>query len=77
MRITLESTSRLVGLVVDGAAIPARLWEGHTDRGTPVICWITRIAPAQPEHVERFEAELDPGRTPSPHAQATPARLVL
>jgi hypothetical protein len=73
----MESTSRLVGLVLDGQAIPARLWEGTTAGGVPVICWVTRIAPAHPDDIERFEHELSLGRDPSAAARATPARLVL
>jgi hypothetical protein len=45
MKITIESTSKIVTLVVNGADVPARVWRGATDDGIPVQCFITRISP--------------------------------
>jgi len=53
MKIILDSTTQIVELVVDnqharcnrpGCIVPARIWEGQTDSGIPVHCYITRIA---------------------------------
>src|SRR5208283_504827 len=40
MKITIENTTILAEL----NGVPARVWEGKTESGIPVICWITRIA---------------------------------
>lgn len=45
MTITIHSTSKIVALMESGRAIPARIWEGVTDTGTPVHCYVTRICP--------------------------------
>jgi hypothetical protein len=45
MKITLENTDKLLRLVVDNHEVPARLWEGTTDSGIPVVAFITRISP--------------------------------
>src|SRR3990172_7172962 len=44
MKITLESTSHIVNLINGGLPVPARIWEGTTESGIPVHCYITRIA---------------------------------
>ena len=51
MRVTLNSTTRLVELEVNGVRVPARIWEGVTSKGTPVMCFITRVAPLIPEPI--------------------------
>ena len=40
MKITIESTSKIVSL----NGIPARIWEGETENGIKVHCFISRIA---------------------------------
>lgn len=47
MKITIESTAKIVELVLaaDGTTVPARVWQGHTDSGIPVQVFVTRIAP--------------------------------
>ena len=50
MTITIHPTSKTVDLYADPdptskcGSVPARLWEGTTDTGIPVHCFITRIA---------------------------------
>lgn len=39
MKITIESTTK----VVEVNGVPARIWEGATDIGIPVYCYVTRI----------------------------------
>jgi hypothetical protein len=80
MKITLESTTKLVELQTDAGVVPARIWEGHTERGTPVHCYITRIAVAEIEPAEvheQFKADLQEQRKPSAAIQAIPLRLIL
>jgi hypothetical protein len=49
MKVTLESTTQIVTLETASGAVPARLWQGHTDQGTPCHAFITRIAPTIPQ----------------------------
>lgn len=85
MKITIESTDKIVELVGNdgGALCPARLWEGETDDGVPVFCFVTRIAPAIPEAelpgeiARRFGRALMETRAPSAVVAAFPARLIL
>lgn len=82
MKITLESTTKIVDLFIDGAKVPARIWEGTTDTGTPVHAFITRIAPTVqlplPDQVEKeFGLQLQECRPPSPDIAAIPLRLIL
>ena len=65
MKLIIESTSKLV--VVDG--VPARIWEGHTDTGIPVHCFVTRVA-------AQIERELQEHRAPS-IANGYPLRMLL
>ena len=44
MKVTLESTSKITTLVVNGEDVPARIWEGKTESGIPCHAFITRIA---------------------------------
>jgi hypothetical protein len=84
MRIIIDSTSKLVelGAPNGGGRVPARVWEGHTDTGIPVHCFVTRIAPTielpLPEDVDRqFKAELMEQRTPTAAVECYPLRMVL
>ena len=74
MRITIESTSKIVEL----NGVPARIWEGETESGIPVHCYVTRIA-APPEGVDltEFEKELQEHKAPSPEVEAIPLRMIL
>lgn len=78
MKVQLESTSQIVKLVIDGVDVPARLWEGHTERGTPVHCFITRISstvPPDDSRVAEFEIELKEQRPPT--VPGIPLRMIL
>ena len=60
----------------------ARIWEGQTDSGIPVHCYVTRIAVAKDEdcpqvEMERFERELQEQRAPSAETEAIPLRMIL
>ena len=84
MKITVESTSKIVTLVVGGQEVPARVWQGETDRGIPVQCFITRIAPEISKTDPRideltvdFEAELKRQADPRVTVEAIPLRLII
>jgi hypothetical protein len=83
MKVTLESTNRTVMLVINGAQVPARLWEGSTANGIACHAFITRIAVAKTDDAAEFERDLQEHpnpRTPGlsdlfPHG--IPTRLVI
>jgi hypothetical protein len=74
VKITVTSTSKIVQF----NGLPARIWEGHTDSGIPVHCYITRIAaPNDGRDLSQFERELQSHEPPSAEVQAIPLRMVL
>lgn len=74
MKITIESTNKIVEL----NNVPARIWEGETETGIKVHCFITRVAVAKDEaRIAEFENELQETREPSPEIKGIPARLIL
>lgn len=73
MRITLESTSK----VVEVNGVPARIWEGATEMGIPIHVYVTRVAVEEHHNQEEFERQLQTHRAPSPEVQAIALRLVL
>lgn len=84
MKITIENTEKIVMLKAGGLdGVPARIWEGQTESGIPVHCFVTRIAPTLPDTVENrekfaeFERELKEQRPPSVEVAAIPLRLIL
>lgn len=82
MKITIESTTKIVELKTPTGTVPARLWEGHTELGTPVHCFITRICPTiqqpLPDAVEaEFQKDLADCKPPSPQLEGIPLRLIL
>lgn len=82
MKITIESTTKIVEIrqTESGALsrpIPARIWEGHTESGIAVHCYVTRIAVAPDKDQRAFERELQTCRAPSPEVEALPARMIL
>jgi hypothetical protein len=80
VKITIESTTKVTRLVLDGGEVPARVWEGHTESGVPVHCFIARLAPTIPVDDPRqaeFQRELIECRQPSAELQAIPLRMIL
>lgn len=73
MKITIENTTKVVEL----NGIPARIWEGHTDSGIPIHCYITRVAVAEGLDCTQFERELQEQRKPSVPIEAIPLRMIL
>ena len=77
MKLIIENTTKVVDLEVNGSRIPARVWEGQTDTGIPVHCFITRVAVHESLDCTQFEKELAEQRKPSFAVQAIPVRLIL
>ena len=84
MKITIHSTSKITTLVTESGSIAARIWEGETESGTPVHCFIPRIAPtiSKTEHPNdprfaEFERELRECAAPSGEITTIPLRLIL
>lgn len=84
MKIRIESTSKIVTLVVGGKDVPARVWQGETDGGIPVQCFITRIAPEIPKSdpniddlTAEFERDLKRQADPRSTVEAIPLRMIL
>lgn len=76
MKITIEKTNKIVHL--DG--VPARVWEGKTESGIAVHCYVTRIAVAleeSPEVHEQFRKELQETKAPTAEIEAIPLRMIL
>ena len=73
MKIEIENTEKIVEL----NGVPARVWEGQTESGIPVHCFVTRISPQSNDNIEDFERELQETVAPSPEVAAYPLRLIL
>jgi hypothetical protein len=77
MKITVESTTKVVELETLKGTVPARIWEGTTDSGIPVHVFITRIGVHESQDQTQFEKELKTCRTPSAEVCAFPLRMIL
>ncbi len=77
MKITIESTTKIVELIIDGKAIPARIWQGHTENGIPMHAFVTRVAVDEHEDASQFEKELQEQAVPRPEFDVYPLRLIL
>lgn len=74
MQVQIHSTDKIVHL----NNVPARIWEGITDTGIKVHCYITRIAVDKDEqNTEQFEKDLKEHRPPSAEVAAIPLRMIL
>ena len=75
MKVTLESTSKIVDL---NNGVQARLWEGQTESGIEVHAFITRISVHKDADVSQFERELQTCKPPRADLAAVyPARMFL
>ena len=74
MKLIIESTTKTVEL----NGVPARVWEGHTESGIAVHCFITRVAVHKDLDASQFEKELLEQKPPSFEVdQAYPLRMIL
>ena len=86
MKITIEQTDEIM-LIEDsehGGMVRARLWQGETDSGIPVHCFVTLIAPTVPESdpdietkAAQFGAELQRVHPKRPEIGPIPLRMIL
>ena len=58
MKVTLESTDKIVELKTPTGTVPARVWEGQTESGIPCHALVTRIAVHKDLDASQFETEL-------------------
>jgi hypothetical protein len=84
MKITIESTSKMVTLESPTGTLPARIWQGETEGGIHVQVFITRIAPEIPQsHPEievltaEFEQDLKRCTDPRQTVEAIPFRFFI
>ncbi len=74
MKITIESTTKIVQI----NGIYARIWEGQTEKGIKVHCFITRIACNKDEpNIAEFESDLKEQKPPSKEMEVYPLRMIL
>jgi hypothetical protein len=79
MKITIESTEKMVEVEGHVGSVPARVWEGRTAKGIKVACFVTRIVPLTEDPRDRaeFDADLKETRVPSGWVDGIPLRLIL
>jgi len=78
MKITIQSTTKIVELGYGGDTIPARIWEGETESGIKVHCFITRVVTANDEtRAAEFRAQLEECWPPSEEIEFYPSRMML
>lgn len=86
MKIIVESTAKIVALVVDGHDIHTRVWQGETESGMPVQAFIALVTPdisivitAETAIVKlrRYNDEAADNADPWPTVAAIPPRLIV
>jgi len=80
MKIMIESTDRVVEVRAGThtSPVPARVWQGTTESGIPVVCLVTRIAVPEGQPQEQFQRELKEHSAPSRDAvEAFPLRMLI
>lgn len=77
MKVTLESTSDIVTLPIEGKEVPARVWEGVTEKGVKCHAFITLIACKNTEDNSEFERDLQEITVPAPEGKTVGSRLCL
>lgn len=85
MKVTLTSTSKVVDVTVPSdsvtggasATFQARVWEGTTESGIPVVCLMPRIATPANEKQDEFQRELKEVAEPTALSDAFSLRMVL
>ena len=81
MKLTIESTTKIVTIKPSplGDGVPARVWEGVSESGIKVQCYITRVAIPieEQDRADDFKAELKECKAPSVEVEAIPTRLII
>lgn len=74
MKLTIENTTKIVEL----NGIPCRVWEGETESGIKVHCFISRVAIDKDEpRAEEFQKELQECKPPSQEVDGIPFGLII
>jgi hypothetical protein len=74
MKATISSTTKIITL----NGVPARIWEGETESGIKIHCFITRLAINKDEpRAYEFEKELQSQNPPSREIEVYPLRMLL
>ena len=74
MKITIKSTTKIVKL----NGVPARIWEGKTESGIDVHCFVTRIAIDENEtRADEFAVELQEHEPPTAAMEAYPLSMLI
>lgn len=73
MKIEIENTTKMIKI----NGVPARIWEGKTETGIPVRCFVSRIVAESKFDLLQFDRELEQCRTPSPESERYPTKLIL
>ena len=80
MKALVESTTKIVTLVIDGHDVPARVWSGVSEEGISCHFYVTRVAvkDGQEESAyKEFERELQEHSPPGADIVAIPLKLIL
>jgi hypothetical protein len=84
MKVTIESTAKIVTLIQGRSEIAARVWQGATESGIPVQFFVTRIAPEIPKNdplidelTAEFSRELKRCADPRISVDAIPLRMLI
>ena len=74
MKITIHSTSKVITL----NGLPARIWEGMTDKGIKIHCYVAMVGIDKDEdRVEEFKRDLLEQEAPSAAVEVIPLRVIL
>lgn len=74
MKIIIESTTKIISI----NGVPARIWEGQTESGIRVHCFVPRIAIDSNEpRAGEFHAELQEQKPPVAATEAYPFNLFI
>jgi len=78
MKITIEPTAAIIELEgPNGGRVEARVWEGTTDKGTPVTLYVTRVQVDLKHDQAEFSSVLQTKRMPQAFGAVIPLRFVL
>lgn len=84
MKVTVRSTERIVLVTPEGGTgrIEARVWEGETETGIPVVLLVPRVAvplelDGHPVDQSTFLEELKEHSPPTELGSAFPLRMVI
>jgi len=77
MKATIKSTTKIVRVQGFAGPVEARIWEGVTENGVHFHAYVTRVAVAENENAEQFDAELRECKPPTAEIEALPDSIRL